>query len=112
MAIAGDRNPWQASPSRRARPHKDFQAFDPDGTRECIKRGNALEHREDGQNVLFVDGHAVFEKNPDCGLNGDNIYTVQNGTDIKKGIPPTRDSQPSNKNDSVLVHDPSRENSK
>jgi prepilin-type processing-associated H-X9-DG protein len=106
MAVASDRNPWLASPSRHARSNKDFQAFDPNGTRECIKRGNAFEHREDGQNVLFVDGHTSFEKESFYDVNDDNIYTVQNGADIKKGIRPTLDSQPANKNDSVLVHDP------
>ncbi|HLB73000.1 MAG TPA: zinc ribbon domain-containing protein [Sedimentisphaerales bacterium] len=107
MAVAADRNPWLASPSRRARPdNKDFQAFDPNGTRECTKRGNAFEHQEDGQNVLFVDGHASFEKQSSCGVNDDNIYTVQNGLDIRRGIPPTLESQPADPNDSLLVHDP------
>ncbi len=49
-------------------------------------RGNSLNHDRAGQNVLFQDGHGVFEKSPDCGLAGptsirkvsrgrDNIYT-------------------------------------
>ncbi len=108
LAVAADRNPWQASPSRRARPLEDFQAFDPNGIRESIKRGNALEHQKDGQNVLFVDGHTTFEKQSFCGVNDDNIYTVQNETDIRRGIPPTLESQPADANDSLLVHDPPR----
>ncbi|MBN2271386.1 MAG: hypothetical protein JXN61_12275 [Sedimentisphaerales bacterium] len=112
MAVAADRNPWLDTHAQRARPVTDWSGFDPNGTRDSIRRANAITHRQDGQNVLFVDGHTSFEKNPNCGLNGDNIYTVQNGTDVKKGIRPTRDSQPANKNDSLLVHDPPRENSK
>jgi len=106
MAIAAGRNPWLASPSRNARSAKDFQAFDPNGTRESTKRGNAFEHQDDGQNVLFVDGHTSFEKQSFCGVNDDNIYTLQNGTDVKKGVLPTLTSQPANKADSLLVHDP------
>lgn len=106
LAVAGDRNPWLASPSRNARSAKDFQAFDPNGTRESTKRGNAFEHQDDGQNVLFVDGHTSFEKTSACGVDGDNIYTSHNGTDIRRGTPPTLTSQPANKADSLLVHDP------
>lgn len=103
MAIAADRNPWLASPGAKPR---DFKAFDPNGPKEAIKAGNTVFHKEDGQNVLFMDGHAVFEKSSACGLNGDNIYTSWSGSDIKKGTPPTLKSQPADPNDSLLVHDP------
>ncbi len=55
--------------------------------RLSIYSGNSVNHSErDGQNVLFQDGHVVFEKGPDVGLAGrtsipqvsrgrDNIYT-------------------------------------
>ncbi|HVP09826.1 MAG TPA: prepilin-type N-terminal cleavage/methylation domain-containing protein [Phycisphaerae bacterium] len=56
-------------------------------------RGNSFNHTgREGQTVLYQDGHATFEKGPDCGLSGDvgttpaalkkisrgrdNIYTV------------------------------------
>jgi len=50
-------------------------------------RGNSTNHtNREGQNVLYQDGHVLFEKGPDCGLAGvttipqvsrarDNIYT-------------------------------------
>lgn len=49
--------------------------------------GNSMNHtNREGQNVLYQDGHANFEKGPDCGLSGksqgvsksrgrDNIYS-------------------------------------
>jgi len=55
--------------------------------RISMYKGNSRNHRErDGQNVLFQDGHVVFENGPDLGLSGrtsipqvsrgrDNIYT-------------------------------------
>jgi len=106
MAVAADRNPWLPTPGRKARSEKDFQAFDPNGTRESIKRGNAVEHKEEGQNVLYMEGHTNFEKTSACGLNEDNIYTSQNAADIRKGALPTMTSQPANKTDSLLLHDP------
>jgi prepilin-type processing-associated H-X9-DG protein len=103
MAVAADRNPWLPSPGAKPR---NFKAFNPNGPREAIKAGNTLFHQEDGQNVLFMDGHSVFEKSSTCGLNNDNIYTSWSGSDIKKGTPPTLKSQPADPNDSLLLHDP------
>jgi len=106
MAVAADRNPWLASPGGR-RSKTDFQAFDPNGTMSFIKRGNALPHKGDGQNVLFNDGHTSFEKQPFCAVKEDNIYTSQTATDIKKGAMPTLTTQPANRKDSLLLNDPS-----
>jgi prepilin-type processing-associated H-X9-DG protein len=37
---------------------------------------NSRNHRGQGQNVLFMDGHATFERTPLAGIEHDNIYTV------------------------------------
>jgi len=103
MAIAADRNPWLPSPGAKPR---NFKAFDPNGPREAINAGNTVFHKEDGQNILFMDGHSVFERSSACGLNDDNIYTSWSDSDIKKGSIPTLKSQPADPNDSLLVHDP------
>jgi len=105
MAVAADRNPWLPSPAGQ-RSKTDFQAFDPNGTRTIIKRANALPHRGDGQNVLFIDCHTSFERQPFCGVKNDNIYTPQTTTDIRKGALPTLTAQPANRNDSLLLNDP------
>jgi hypothetical protein len=39
---------------------------------------NSFAHRGVGQNVLSLDGHVQFAKTPLAGLNGDNIWTLQN----------------------------------
>jgi len=103
LALAADRNPWLPSPG--AKPRK-FDRFDPAGDRKAIKAGNTIFHNEDGQNVLFMDAHTAFEKQSFCSVNDDNIYTSQDGTDIRKGALPTLTSQPANRLDSLLVHDP------
>lgn len=103
QAVAADRNPWIDSPFSDA---KGFRAFDPKGTRAAQKAGNAIAHKSEGQNVLFMDNHVYFEKRSFCAFNDDNIYTYWNGSDIRQGAPPTLTSQPADKLDSLLVNDP------
>jgi len=72
----------------------------------AVRAGNTVTHQEDGQNVLFVDGHVGFEKRPFCGVNDDNIYTSWDGGDIRIGSPPIIGrSKPQDRLDSLLVHD-------
>jgi prepilin-type processing-associated H-X9-DG protein len=111
LAVAADRNPWIPSPFVKAK--KDFNKFDPNGTREQQKYGNAVTHKGEGQNVLFLDGHCYFEKRPFCAISDDNIYTFWGisapNWDKRKGIPPQIGSQPKDRLDSLLVNDPPTE---
>ena len=103
MAVAADRNPFIKSPM--AEP-KDISLFVPGGGKEAERMGNANQHQDDGQNVLFLDFHVNFEKKPYCGINDDNIYTFWSpGLDIRKGIQPVLGSTPADRADSLLVHD-------
>ncbi len=105
MAVAADRNPWIESPASEGKAAK-FAQFLPSGSRDLIKIGNAIQHKEDGQNVLFLDNHVNFERNSFCGFNDDNIYTFWDGPDIRKGgLPAGGKSEPKDKLDSLLVHD-------
>jgi hypothetical protein len=108
MAIAADRNPWMDSPFAKAR---DFSVFTPDiapfnGTTEQALSGNAIAHKGDGQNVLFVDSHVGFEKRTYCGVDDDNIYTSWDGEDKTRGKPAQFGSVPAGAEDSLLVNDP------
>jgi prepilin-type N-terminal cleavage/methylation domain-containing protein len=104
MAVAADRNPLQDSP---AATHKDWPgSFNPEGGKEAVKYGNAIQHQEDAQNVLFLDIHVGQEKRPFCGINDDNIYTYWNGGDIRIGAAPQIGVNPLQERlDSLLVHD-------
>ena len=103
MAVTADPSPWMKVPA--ANP-KNFAYFDPDGDREAMKAGNCYTHQGDGQNVLFMDAHASFEKLSYCGINDDNIYTYWDGPDIRRGAFPVLGSQPTDRLDSLLVNDP------
>jgi prepilin-type processing-associated H-X9-DG protein len=106
MAIAADANPWLNSPASDARPADQWTKFTPTGDREAIKFGNAQVHQGDGQNVLYMDGHASFEKTSACGVDDDNIYTQANlPSDKKKGTRATAGMQPVSKTDSLLLTD-------
>jgi hypothetical protein len=108
MAVAADRNPWMDAPAAKA---KDFSLFTPEippfnGTSDQARQGNTSRHQRDGQNVLFLDAHAAFERRSYCGLENDNIYTSWDGTDKVRGKPPKLGSQPAGAKDSLLVNDP------
>jgi prepilin-type N-terminal cleavage/methylation domain-containing protein/prepilin-type processing-associated H-X9-DG protein len=116
FAVAADRNPWITSPASAPGAWGDFK---PDvtyvggavGTSDSAKKGNAIAHQSDGQNVLFLDSHVEFAKRSYCSIEDDNIYTVsrdQSKGDVwGAGIPATGSAcVPANRKDSVLVHDP------
>jgi hypothetical protein len=110
FAIAADRNPWMDGPRGRG---GEFSRFMPDltklgwtGTTEQARLGNASAHQWDGQNVLFLDMHVVYEKRPYCGVEDDNIYTSFDGKDRVRGKPPELGSLPADRRDSLLVNDP------
>ena len=102
LAVAADPSPWMIAPA--ANPN-NIANFDPDGDKEKIKAGNAVNHNGDGQNVLFMDLHVSFNKNSFCGINEDNIYTYWDGQDIRRGAVPNIKSQPADRLDSMLVND-------
>ena len=105
MAIAADRNPWIASPAAESKAER-YSLYNPDGGKETINIGNAIQHQEDGQNVLFMDSHVGFEKRPFCAINDDNIYTYWDGGDIRRGgLPNPGVTEPGDRLDSFLVND-------
>ncbi|OHB67417.1 MAG: hypothetical protein A2Y77_05310 [Planctomycetes bacterium RBG_13_62_9] len=109
--VAADRNPWLKSPAGDA---GNFILFKPDlpgmgGTPETARAGNSISHNQEGQNVLFVDGHVSFQERSYCGPDNDNIYTVARSGDRGDplGIVPVVPMvAPMSRTDSVLVHDP------
>jgi hypothetical protein len=114
--VVADRNPYIASPGRKAKSYPRSA----DGTRVFKGKsgtiadqlyGNTDIHQEEGQNVLSIDGHVAFQTRAYCGLDEDNIYTVSAVADKgdPMGVAPivaTAGATPTNREDAVLVHDP------
>ncbi|MBN2137073.1 MAG: prepilin-type N-terminal cleavage/methylation domain-containing protein [Sedimentisphaerales bacterium] len=114
MAVAGDPNPWlknfETGPRSHSGPDNDWDSFLPIGDKKSISYGNSLTHQEDGQNILFVDGHVSMERASFCGIDDDNVYTSWAITgvsiDKKKGVRPSDAyAKPTKRNDSLLMTD-------
>jgi prepilin-type processing-associated H-X9-DG protein len=116
LAVAADRNPWLRGPAAEAKawPGTGRALFRPEvtpygGFPEQARNGNAVAHQNEGQNVLFLDGHVWFEKRPHCAVDDDNIFTISDRATTGSAMgtpPPVSQFNPANRNDSVLVHDP------
>jgi len=74
-----------------------------------MKGGNSNNHDEDGQNVLYGDGHVEWQQNPFVGPNRDNIFTAMATQDATTGVytygadTVVLVSTPLNANDNCLV---------
>jgi len=76
--------------------------------RSTVIQGNSKNHDQDGQNVLYADGHAEFQQTPLCGANNDCIYTRAAGTQTTNGastagVASGTNADPTTATDSVLV---------
>ncbi len=70
-AIASDINPGKTPPNGTTNP----ATVTTNAANSVMRLGNSQNHDQDGQNVLFGDGHAEWETNPFCGTQHDNIFT-------------------------------------
>ena len=71
FAVAADINPGTSGNSNNSNvlwPNTASSA-------QVMMMGNSTNHGQQGQNVLYGDGHVEFQNNPFCGTNRDNIYT-------------------------------------
>jgi prepilin-type N-terminal cleavage/methylation domain-containing protein/prepilin-type processing-associated H-X9-DG protein len=84
FAIAADMNPGiQGGPSSNPN-HVD--QVTPQSSRTDVMKGNSNNHQNEGQNVLYGDGHVEFQQSCLCGpilgtgtnTYNDNIYTARN----------------------------------
>lgn len=100
--IAADRGPWYLQPTSMNWDTGQISGgVTLDDSPKAWRTFNSGNHggmgNGEGQNVLFADGHASFERTPAVGIDHDNIYTVmtddwgadQFGFNRIHGEPPT-----------------------
>jgi prepilin-type N-terminal cleavage/methylation domain-containing protein/prepilin-type processing-associated H-X9-DG protein len=91
FAVAADRNPGVAAPNA------NVYAPVANSPEALMQEANSPNHEQDGQNVLYGDGHVSWCLTPFVGIAQDNIYTPQNG------ISPIVAASPANAADTVLL---------
>jgi prepilin-type N-terminal cleavage/methylation domain-containing protein/prepilin-type processing-associated H-X9-DG protein len=69
--VASDLNPGSKPPVA------DVTAAKSGASSRIIEDANSLNHEQDGQNVLYADGHVDFQQSCLCGIGQDNIFTNQ-----------------------------------
>jgi len=96
FAVASDMNPGMASAT-----NSNVMAVQSTDSTANMKKGNSNNHDQDGQNVLYGDGHVEFQQNPFCGVARDMIFgRKQNSTAFSSS---TVQGSPFNADDSVLL---------
>jgi prepilin-type processing-associated H-X9-DG protein len=90
FAVAADRNPGVDIHDNVYAP---VSAKSP---QSLMNKANSDNHEQDGQNVLYGDGHVSWHTNPFCGMQQDNIFTARND-------PSQVTASPVDANDSVLL---------
>jgi len=78
-AICSDINPGTSIPNGGTAGKNVTSVLTTDASSN-MRLANSPNHQQDGQNVLFGDGHAEWENNPFCGTQHDNIFTGQGGS--------------------------------
>ncbi len=77
FAVAADINPGTSVPN--ATTAGGVTVIPTTAAASIMRLGNSANHQQDGQNVLYGDGHVEFQNNPYCGSQRDNIYTGRLG---------------------------------
>ena len=102
VAIAADMNPGKNGSV------SDVSAVFTNSTQAITAEGNSMNHKQDGQNVLYADNHVAWQGTCMCGHNNDNIYGESasaigdNPQSTNCNLPSTT-STPKSKDDSVLL---------
>jgi prepilin-type N-terminal cleavage/methylation domain-containing protein/prepilin-type processing-associated H-X9-DG protein len=96
FAIASDINPGTTGNNDNV---MNVQTSSPSS---LMKQGNSNNHDEDGQNVLYGDGHVDFQQNPFCGVARDMIFAPKSNSTAFTSVTPLAQS-PYNADDSVLL---------
>jgi len=99
FAVASDINPGTTGTN------DNVLAVSTQSSARDMKQGNSNNHDEDGQNVLYGDGHCEFQQNPFCGTQRDMIFWRRGntGNPFLSEVTAVNGGAPYDQNDSVLL---------
>jgi len=84
FALAADLNPGYQYPNTNTNTGPSSYGVvgptTPSDPSSVQQRANSRNHKQQGQNVLYADGHVAWSKTVFCGYNQDNIYTMASNT--------------------------------
>jgi prepilin-type N-terminal cleavage/methylation domain-containing protein/prepilin-type processing-associated H-X9-DG protein len=98
FAVASDINPGTTGGS-----NNNVLAVQSNSSTAQMKAGNSNNHDNDGQNVLYGDGHVEFQQNPFVGVARDMIFARRATTSGFASFTGTLASSPVDAADSVLL---------
>jgi prepilin-type N-terminal cleavage/methylation domain-containing protein/prepilin-type processing-associated H-X9-DG protein len=96
FALAADMNPGTSGTN------DNVGGVGPTSTAREMRAGNSNNHDEEGQNVLYGDGHVDFVQNPFSGVQRDNIYTARTSSSATQ-ISTTVIASPFDVDDNILL---------
>jgi len=102
FAVASDKNPGDVT-SNPGSSNDNVLAVTTSSSQKDMKQGNSNNHEQDGENVLYGDGHVEFQNNPFVGVQRDNIFTARGNTTPTSTSGATVQGQPYDPNDSILL---------
>jgi len=97
FAVASDINPGTSGNNDNV---LNVQSTSPTS---IMKQGNSNNHDEDGQNVLYGDGHVEFQQNPFCGVARDMIFGRKSASTGFSSTYSATGNTPFNADDSTLM---------
>ena len=91
VPIGADKNPGRGEGT------DDVYAVTPTSPASAMAQGNSPNHEQEGQNVLYGDGHVRYGRTPFVGVGQDNVYTARGAG------PPSVERSPVDATDTVLL---------
>jgi prepilin-type N-terminal cleavage/methylation domain-containing protein/prepilin-type processing-associated H-X9-DG protein len=101
FAVASDINPGAPSDGDLGGSNDNVKIVTTTSSARDMKAANSNNHDEDGQNILYGDGHVTFEQTPFVGVQRDNIFTTKLASTGFTGGPVV--ASPFDGNDSILL---------
>jgi prepilin-type N-terminal cleavage/methylation domain-containing protein/prepilin-type processing-associated H-X9-DG protein len=103
FAVAADINPGDPTSSPGGSNDNVLAVTSTSSARD-MKQANSNNHDEDGQNVLYGDGHVEFQSNPFVGVQRDHIYARRSsGGTNPFALDTVVIGSPYDQNDSILL---------